>query len=129
MSDVTTKVTDTFFQLTGNQISNTSYMRLFNILLDTDRETKFMNIFKSVKINEDAQTDILAYDTYEVSEDEFWDNISYTVYGTPFLWWVIALMNNVTNPFEELVAGTNIKILKPQNLQILFTDMDRISEL
>ena len=129
MSEITTEVTDTFFQLTGNQISNTSYMRLFNILLDTDRVTKFMNIFKSVKINEDAQTDILAYDTYEVSEDEFWDNISSIVYGTPFLWWVIALMNDVSNPFEELEAGTNIKILKPENLQILFADMDRISEL
>lgn len=129
MADVTTKVDDTFFQLTGNQISNTSYMRLYNILLDTDRETNFMNIFKSVTINEDAQTDILAYDTYEVSEGEFWDNISYQVYGTPFLWWVIALMNDVSNPFEELEAGINIKILKTQNLPILFSDMDRISEL
>jgi hypothetical protein len=129
MADVTTKVDDTFFQLTGNQISNTSYMRLYNILLDTDRETNFMNIFKSVTINEEAQTDILAYDTYEVAEGEFWDNISYQVYGTPFLWWVVALMNNVSNPFEELEAGTNIKILKTQNLPILFSDMDRISEL
>ena len=129
MADITTRVDETFFQITGNQIANTSYMRLYNILLDVDRVTKFMNIFKSVKINEDDQTDILAYDTYEVSEDEFWDNISYIVYGTPFLWWVVALMNDVSNPFEELEAGTNIKILKPENLQILFADMDRISEL
>ena len=129
MADITTRVDDTFFQLTGNQISNTSYMRLYNILLDTDRETHFMNIFNSVTINEDAQTDILAFDTYEVSEGEFWDNISYQVYGTPFLWWVIALMNDVSNPFEELEAGTNIKVLKIQNLSILFSDMDRISEL
>lgn len=129
MADITSKVDDTFFQLTGNQISNTSYMRLYNILLDIDRTTHFMNIFKSVTINEEAQTDILAYDTYEVSEGEFWDNISYQVYGTPFLWWSIALMNDVSNPFEELEAGTNIKILKIQNLSILFSDMDRISEL
>ena len=129
MADITSKVDDTFFQLTGNQVSNTSYMRLYNILLDTDRTTHFMNIFKSVTINEEAQTDILAYDTYEVSEGEFWDNISYEVYGTPFLWWAVALMNDVSNPFEELEAGTNIKILKIQNLPILFSDMDRISEL
>lgn len=129
MADITTKVDDTFFQLTGDQIANTSYMRLFNILLDTDRSTYFMNIFKSVIINEEAQTDILLYDTYEVADGEYWDNISYNVYGTPFLWWAVALMNDVTNPFEELEVGSNIKILRIENLQILFDDMDRISEL
>ena len=129
MADITSKVEDTFFQITGIQVPNSSYMRLFNILLDVDRTTQFMNVFKSVIINEEAQTDILLYDTYEVAEGEYWDNISYQVYGTPFLWWAVALMNDVTNPFEELEAGTNIKILRTENLQILFTDMEEIAEL
>lgn len=129
MADVTSKVEETFFELTGNQIANTSYMRLFNILLDTDRTTQFMNIFKSVTVNEAAQTDILAFDTYEVSDGEYWDNIAYEVYGTPYLWWVVALMNDVSNPFEELEVGSNIKILRIENLQIVFDDLDRISEL
>lgn len=129
MADITTKVEDTFFQITGIQVPNSSYMRLFNILLDGDRTTQFMNVFKSVIINEEAQTDILLYDTYEVAEGEYWDNISYAVYGTPFLWWAVALMNDVTNPFEELEAGTNIKILRTENLQVLFTDMEEIAEL
>lgn len=129
MADITSKVDETFYELTGNQIANTSYLRLFNILLDIDRETNFVNIFKSVTVNEDAQSDILIYDTYEVAEGEYWDNISYEVYGTPFLWWVVALMNNVSNPFEELEAGQNVKILRLENLQTVFDDMDRISEL
>ena len=101
----------------------------YNILLDIDRETKFLNIFKNYSINTDTQTDTVFYDTYEVEWESFWDDISSEVYGTPKLWWVVALMNNVTNPFEELEAGDNITILKEEYLPDLFADIDNIAEL
>jgi len=129
MADITIKTNETFLEATGNNIGDTSYLRLFNILLDVDRETKFMNIFKSVTINENVQTDVLTFHTYEVPEDNLWDNISYEAYDTPKLWWLVALFNDVTNPFEELNAGDNIKILRQEHIRTVFNDMERISEL
>jgi hypothetical protein len=129
MAENTTKLEESFYEATGSTLANTSYLRLFNLLLDVDRETKFLNVFKSVIVNENAQTDILAYDTYEVSEGEFLDNISYEMYETPKLWWVVALFNNFTNPFEELEPGSNIKVLKSEHIKTVFSDMERIAEL
>jgi len=127
----TTKVTDSFFELTGIKLPPTSQLRLYDIMLDTDRNTKFLNIFKNYSVNQEVLTNVNFFDTYEVEgEGEAWlDNISFDVYGTPFLWWVIAIFNNMTNPFEELEPGSNLTILKPSYLYTLFKDIEAIAEL
>ena len=127
----TTKVDETFFELTGIKLPPTSQLRLYDILLDVDRETKFLNIFKNYSINDDVLTDVNFFDTYEVEgEGEAWlDNISFDVYGTPLLWWVVALFNNISNPFEELEPGSNLNVLRPSQLYTLFKDIEGIAEL
>ena len=123
-----TKAEETFYELTGRRLNNTSMLKLFNILRDHDKEP-FMNIFRSYSFESDITSDVVYYDTYEVSNNEWWDDISYKLYGTPYLWWTIALLNNVTNPFEELESGTNIKYLKEDLLYNVFKDIERLSDL
>lgn len=123
-----TKETKSFYELTGRRLNNTSLLKLFNVLRDHDEEP-FINIFRSYGLNEDTTTDVVYYDTYEVGTNEWWDNISYQLYGTPNLWWVVALMNDVINPFEELEEGTNIKYLREEYLYGLFTDIEKLSDL
>lgn len=126
---MTTKTTNkTFYDETGEKLKNTSQLKLFNILKDTNND-KFMNIFRSFSLNDSILADAVTFDTYEVSNDEWWENISYEYYGTPDLWWVIALMNNVVNPFEELEEGDNIKLLREQYLYVLFSDIEGIADL
>ena len=126
-----TRIKKTFDQVTGTTLPNTSQLRLFNIMLDEDRLTKFINLFKSLNINSSVLNDVSLFDTYHVEGDgqAWWDNISYDVYGTPQLWWVVALFNDVTNPFEELDPGQNLYILKPTQLFQLFKDVEIVSEL
>ena len=38
------------------------------------------------------------------------DLISYKTYGTVQYWWAIALANNVSNPLNDLVPGTALKL-------------------
>jgi len=123
------KTNTSYFEETGNRLSNTSQLKLFPIFLDNDRETKFLNLFRSYKLNEDVQTDVVFFGTHEVSNDEFWDDIAYKLYGVPQLWWVIALINNVVNPFEELSDGDNIKILKEDYIYNLIKDLEQLSDL
>jgi hypothetical protein len=121
-------IAENFFELTGKEINNFSFMRLFNILLDEDRETKFMNIFRSYIINDAVFTETDFYNTYEVSNGEFWDNISWNIYETPYLWWVLAILNNTVNPFEELEDGQILKVLRPDYIYTLVKDLERIAE-
>lgn len=117
-----------FGEITGNDKNKFSFLRLFNILLDEDRDTKFLNIFRSYIIDEDALRDISFFETYEVSNGEYWDNVSYNLYDSPYLWWVIALLNNITNPFEELSDGDALNVLKDDYVYQLVTDLEKIAE-
>ncbi len=123
-----TRINKTFYEETGTRLSNVSYLKLFNLLKDTDG-TKYMNIWRSYELNSAVTDESVYYISYEVSDDDWWDNISYYYYETPFLWWIIALMNDVQNPFEELEAGTNIKILREEYLYQLIKEIENIQEL
>lgn len=124
----TKKLEETFYEITKERLSNTSQLKLFNLMEEQDG-TRFMNIFRSYVINEDAFQDTIFFDTYEVDASDWWDTISYKQYGTPHLWWVICLMNDVKNPFEELDEGTNIKILKRSYMYTVFKEMESIGDL
>jgi hypothetical protein len=124
-----TRVNKTFYEATNFRLKQTSILKAFNILQDTDRITEYLNIFKALKLNTDKEFNLSFFNTYETENDDWWDNISYVVYGTPHLWWVVCLFNNVFNPFEELEDGQNLKILKPVFVYQLFKDMDQIREL
>ena len=43
-----------------------------------------------------------------------WTTISYGIYGTIFLWWMITELNNITNPIDIPKPGTIIKYIKPE---------------
>jgi hypothetical protein len=44
------------------------------------------------------------------------DSISYNCYGQEDFWWIILLVNNISDPFTELVAGQILLI--PNRLDI-----------
>jgi len=123
-----TRLSQTFYEITGNRLGNLSYLKLFNILEDTDG-TRYMNIWRSYEVNTDLVDDTLYYESYEVDNEDWWDNISYYNYETPKLWWLCALMNDVMNPFEELEAGSNIKILRDNYIYQLIRELETIQEL
>jgi len=122
-----TKSSKTFSELTNHSFDEHSFSRMFNILVDHDRYTKFLNIFHSYTFNTDLEVDVAFFNTHEVAHEEWWDNISVQYYGTPLLWWVIPAFNNITNPFEGLEPGTNLKILKSSYIYSLLRDLDTIS--
>jgi hypothetical protein len=125
---VTEFTIESFEELTGLPKNKFSFLRLFNTLLDNDRETKFLNIFRSYVVNEDSLRDISFFESYEVSNGEYWDNVSYNLYGTVYLWWVIALLNNITNPFEELNDGDQLNVLRDDYVYQLVSDLEKIAE-
>lgn len=119
----------TFYKSTGKRLSSISSLKLYPIFLDNDRETKFLNLFRSYRLNEDVITNVVFYDTYEVSNNEYWDDVAFNLYGIPQLWWVVALINNVVNPFEELEDGDTLKVLRENYIYTLMNDLESLSEL
>jgi len=118
-------INKTFYERTGKRLGNTSQVQLFSILKDKRNNVDFINIFKSYKLNEDLKKSF-SYDLYEVQNDDWWENISFKYYGTPDLWWIIALVNEVMNPFEHLEDGMNLYILKPAYLYQMLKEIRNI---
>ena len=50
------------------------------------------------------------FKTYEVKDGDSWTGISYKIYNTIDLWWLICKFNDVKNPFEELTVGMILKV-------------------
>ena len=119
-----------FYDITGNSIEDRSYLRMMDILKDVSGtiDTRYlMNIFKYYDGASEYHDSF--YDEYEVGYNEWWDNISYLFYGTPYLWWLVALANDVVNPYEELVEGTNIKVLSVSKVYEIISELDNIRKL
>lgn len=72
-----------------------------------------LNIFAKYHLIEQYKSSIQYSDEYTITEGDRWDILAYKLYGTPFLWWTIAIFNNVVDPFQTMEPGTKIKIIKP----------------
>lgn len=116
----------TFEDITGHELNTSSILNLFNILSD-DGEY-FLNIFKPYSVNQQIITDILYYDTYETDDIDWFDYISFKIYATPQLWWVVCLTNDILNPFEELEPGKNLKVLKQSLVPIIIRETKEMAE-
>lgn len=118
----------TFYEETGLRLQNVSYLRLFNLVYDKQNNVKFLNIFKTFIIDQENANKYM-FEIYNVDNDDWFDNISSRYYGTPYLWWLIALMNNITNPFEELNPGMQLKMLKKDYIYVVIKEIADISRL
>lgn len=119
-----------FYEITRHYLPNSSQLNLFNILYDADNREYFLNIFRNYIVNENAQTNILYYLQHEIDNSEFPDTISNQYYQIPFLWWIIALFNDVKNPFEEFDEDNKefLKILKPAFIYQLVQEISLIGQ-
>lgn len=105
-----------------------SMLRMYNVLRDWDGDN-FVNVFKTFSVNDETLEKQDVYELHVVDEDDWWDNISYKFYGTPYFWWTIALINDTENPFESLEPGEEVRVLRIEYLYILLDDVKEIARL
>ena len=107
-------------EYTKQNLSNSSQLKLFSILDDVS------NIFRSYITNVSSLNNNSFYELYEVDNEDFLDNISFKFYNTPQLWWVICIVNNITNPFEDIYPGKALRILKSSYIYNILKEVRNI---
>ena len=50
-----------------------------------------------------------------------WTTISYKVYGTIKLWWLLCAVNGVINPVINIEAGETLRVLKPEYISTVLS--------
>ena len=106
------KLTNNISSEIGKNLFANSQMNMFHVLFDIEHSEKILNIWRSYSLRNNITESITYYDYYNVDNNDWWDLISYRVYGDVQYWWIVALTNSVINPFEELETGAQLKILK-----------------
>jgi hypothetical protein len=118
-----------FVDISKQRLSTSSRLNTYNIFRITETNQYFLNHFRSFNVVNDIKNNDLYFDSHFALEDEWWDNISEQYYGTPYYWYFICILNDVVNPYEELISGMKIKVLKKSYLYEVFKNLKEISEL
>ena len=102
-------------------IKMVDFENFFNIYEDKNdiRNPYFYNL------NTTVYFDGIPSDTYSLTHDMFWTTISYNIYDTTRLWWLLMKLNNVTadNLFDIVPAGTEIKYIEKTSLQPILVQL------
>ena len=93
-------------------LSNDMYENIFNVnLIDTDgTDLYFYNLLNKVVFPDDISDEVI--DTIVLQSDTPWTTLSYQLYGTISLWWVVYLLNKPDYIFKAK-AATEYKYIKP----------------
>lgn len=95
-------------------IETVSYENFFKLHL-VNNEFAFFNLLKKINILTNTNdVDPSFFITYNIDVDVPWVLLSYKVYGTLNLWWLLCLVNNIQDATKNPALGTQIKAIKPQ---------------
>lgn len=81
------------------------------------------NINDTVTIDlTDTSTNL--YRTYIITSKDTYQTISYKMYGTTRLWWVLAKLNNVTDATILPTPGDTIIVLNPSMINLISSNLN-----
>jgi len=118
-----------FIDIARQRLPISSRLNVYDILRDSQTNEYFLNIFRCYEFIDEVKNNNVYFDIYYTEDTDWWDNISYKYYETEVLWYLICLINDITNPFEEMVAGRQVKVLKKTFLYNIFRALSDISRL
>jgi hypothetical protein len=120
----------TITDLLGTEIASTSLLNLFPVLYDKETNTYFLNIFRNYKMNPSMNKNYFNfYQTLEVEDIDWFDEIAFDLYGNSYLWWIVPLANDIINPFEGIEPGKLISVMRKEHLYQLLKEIKSIASL
>lgn len=99
------------------------YENFFNIYTDSESDARFYNLLRNINVF--PANDSVLEDEYIIQYDDSWTYISHKAYNTIELWWLICAYNQIQNPIKLPPAGTKIKILKSEYVNLVLTELNR----
>jgi len=96
------------------------YENIFKVYTKGQNNNFYYNILKKIKIPNDINENIFDFVTYP--EAMPLTTLSYRIYGTTYLWWLIMIVNNIKNPIK-IESGRKIRIVKKAFLKVLLNSI------
>jgi len=105
-------------------IESVSYENFFKLNIveeQTDNnERLFFNLLKKINIvDKSTELNPQYFDTFVIDVDLPWVILSYNIYSTLNLWWLLCLANNIQDPTKNPELGSYIKVIKPEYVDLV----------
>jgi hypothetical protein len=102
-----------------SSLQSTLYENIFNVnLVDSDKPHYFYNLLNKVSFPEELSGDV--YDEISLNHDMPWTTLSYRIYGTIDLWWLIVLINKPDYIFMAK-GGIDYRFIKPKYVESILS--------
>lgn len=95
------------------------YENIFKVYRADDKYA--FNILKTVNI--DGDLDPRLFDLVRVAGKQSWPQISFKIYGSINLWWLICCANKIMNPVVNPKPGLVIRVVKPRYVETVLTQI------
>jgi len=102
------------------KLASDNYENIFQIYQD-ENERYYYNILQNINIPTNLPGGY--YNEYLIKYGDTWPLISYRVYETPNLWWIVLAANNIINPVNLPEQGTIIKVFKTSVVRTILTEI------
>ena len=103
------------------KLKTDDYANIFNVYTD-ENGYYYYNLLQNVKIPANLPDGY--YEPYNVTYGDTWPSISYKVYKTPNMWWLVIAANEIINPTSQPDPGSIIKVLKIQYASLIVTEIN-----
>jgi hypothetical protein len=102
-------------------VSENCYENIFRMYSTTNSQY-FYNILNNVCLPNDLSPSY--FYVVKLTRKTAWTVISYNEYKTMNLWWLICIVNNIQNPIDYPVPGTQLKIIYPQYVKNILDEIN-----
>ena len=105
-----------------NYLSTPSFKYTFSNMQPV--KTTLQNLFTKYEIIVDYKLNLDFFLQYHIDNDEFIETVANKAYGMPEYWWIIALFNNITEPFKQWPLTQSQLITMATHLYQTYGDYD-----
>lgn len=115
------------FQNEINELDQLSPARYENIFRLYVKDEKYIyNILKRVDIDL-STADPATITTTTLRSEAPWTNISYQLYGTTDLWWLVYICNKelFKNPLELVPGGTKLTVIRTDKIAMVMNEIEQ----
>jgi hypothetical protein len=88
-------------------LESDKYENIFNVY-QTDDKFYYYNLLRKISFPTNLPNSL--FESYTTKYGDTWPFISYKLYNSPNLWWVILYANSIQNPTQKILPGTTLKI-------------------
>ena len=97
------------------------YENIFKIYQKGDKNFYYYNILQKIEIPDDMSGGLLS--SVKLDRNIPLTTLSYNLYGTTHLWWLILIVNKIQNACKDLPVGYDIKYVKKNFIKTVMSSI------